>query len=98
MAPCRHTFWVTPSIGQPFHDKNAVGTDQYCTIFVGRLNYRTTEERLKREFDGIFGDVVSCHIVKDIKTGKSRGYGFVEFRSEREADGKSVLCLTLVST
>ena len=26
------------------------------------------------------------HIVKDSKTGKSRGYGFVEFSDDREAD------------
>jgi len=53
---------------------------------VGRLSYKTTEERLRREFDGVFGDVVSCSIVKDTVTGKSRGYGFVEFKNEREAD------------
>lgn len=31
------------------------------------------------------------HIVKDSKTGKSRGYGFVEFSDDREADGKETL-------
>ena len=74
-------------IGRPHFDENAVGTDQYRTIFVGRLSYDTTEERLKREFD-VFGEVVHVHIVKDKKTTKSRGYGFVEFSSDREADGK----------
>ena len=63
-----------------------MGTDQYRTIFVGRLSYETTEERLRREFDGVFGEVVHVHIVKDSKTGKSRGYGFVEFSDDREAD------------
>ena len=67
-----------------------LGTDQYRTIFVGRLSYETTEERLKREFDGIFGDVVSVRIVKD-NHGKSRGYGFIEFSEDRMADGKSSL-------
>lgn len=66
-----------------------MGTDQYRTIFVGRLSYETTEERLKREFDGVFGDVVSVTIVRDVNTGKSRGYGFVEFSADREADGKT---------
>lgn len=60
----------------------------YSTIFVGRLHYETTEDRLKREFDGVFGEVVHVHIVKDVKTGKSRGYGFVEFSHYSEADGK----------
>ena len=43
---------------------------------------------MKREFDGVFGDVVHVHIVRDVKTGKSCGYGFVEFSDDREADGK----------
>ncbi len=76
------------NIGRPHYDNNALGTDAYRTIFVGRLSYDTTEERLKREFDGVFGDVVHVHIVRDIKTQKSRGYGFVEFSDDREADGK----------
>ena len=65
-----------------------MASEPYKTIFVGRLDYDTTEERLRREFDGVFGEVVSVHIVKDSKTGKSRGYGFVEFAEEREADCK----------
>ena len=52
------------------------------------MSYETTEERLKKEFQGVFGEVVNVHIVKDAKTGKSRGYGFVEFSDDREADGK----------
>lgn len=75
-------------VGHPHRDKNVLemDSDPFKTIFVGRLNYETTEEKLKREFDGIFGDVVSVHIVRDHKTGKSKGYGFVEFTDEREAD------------
>jgi hypothetical protein len=79
---------ILQSLGRPHHDKNTLGTDQYRTIFVGRLSYETTEERLKKEFHGVFGEVVNVHIVKDSKTGKSRGYGFVEFSDDREADGK----------
>ena len=65
-----------------------MGTDQYKTVFVGRLNYETTDETLRKAFDGIVGEVLHVHIVKDIKTGKSRGYGFVEFSDDREADRK----------
>lgn len=68
-----------------------MGTETYNTIFVGRLNYKTTEETLKRTFDKVFGDVVSVHIVRDVKTNKSRGYGFVEFKDDREADGKRLI-------
>ena len=75
-------------VGMPHVDENAKGTDMYRTIFVGRLDYKTTEETVRRTFDKVFGDVVSVRIVRDTTTGKSRGYGFVEFKDEREADGK----------
>ena len=96
--PLTHACALYSNLGRPHFDKNAQGTDQYRTIFVGRLSFETTEERLKREFDGVFGEVVSVHIVKDTKTGKSRGYGFVEFSDDREADGKfsSIIMVTLL--
>ena len=59
--------------------------DPYRTIFVGRLNYNTTEDRLHREFN-IFGQVENVRIVRNQKTGKPNGYAFVEFRDERGAD------------
>ena len=78
-------------VGLPHDDKNIGGSDPYCTIFVGRLDYKTTKETLRRTFDKVFGDVVSVRIVKDANTGKSRGYGFVEFSDERSADGNVFL-------
>lgn len=51
---------------------------------MGRLSYSTTEERLKREFE-IFGAIDRVRLVKDLK-GQSRGYAFVTFMREREAD------------
>ena len=66
-------------------DKKIEGTDPYRTIFVGRLNYETTQDRLYKEFE-IFGHVEIVRIVKNTKTGKSNGYAFVEFRDERSAD------------
>ena len=82
-------------IGNPHFDQNPGSSDPYKTIYVGRLSYDTTEERLKREFHGVFGEVLSVHIVKNSKTGKSRGYGFVEFSNEREADGKCFILVDL---
>jgi len=71
-------------VGHPHTDKKIQG-DPYKTIFVGRLNYDTTQERLYKEFN-IFGSVEGVHIVKDTKSSKSRGYAFVEFRDERGAE------------
>jgi U1 small nuclear ribonucleoprotein 70kDa len=41
-------------LGQPFKDKNITDTNPYKTVFVGRLSYTTTEERIRQEFE-IFG-------------------------------------------
>ncbi len=46
-------------------------------IFVGGLARETTGEMLKELFEA-HGDVESARIVKDIKTGESKGFGFVE--------------------
>lgn len=54
------------------------------TIFVGRLDYATDEKELERSFEK-YGRVASSRIVKDSK-GKSRGYGFVEFKHRGDAD------------
>lgn len=68
----------------PFKERQIEG-DPYKTIFVGSLSYSTTDDRLQKEFE-IFGPVECVTIVKNKKTGASRGYAFIEFRHERDAD------------
>jgi len=77
--------------------KNQNATENaYKTLFVARLSYETTESRLKREFEE-FGSIKKVRIIYDNKTGKSRGYGFIEYERERDmkeaykyADGKKI--------
>ncbi|XP_055598105.1 U11/U12 small nuclear ribonucleoprotein 35 kDa protein-like [Uranotaenia lowii] len=76
-------------------NRKVVG-DPYHTAFVGRLEHTVTEERLRALFERI-GTVVRCRLVKDIVTGLSRGYGFVEFsrrkyveRAIQELNGRTV--------
>lgn len=54
-------------------------------MFIGRLNFKTDETRLMREFE-IFGPIEHLRIVRHVKTGKSRGYAFCTFKRERDAD------------
>jgi U11/U12 small nuclear ribonucleoprotein 35 kDa protein len=46
---------------------------------VGRLNKITTEKELSNYFEQ-FGKIYYVRVVKDIITGLSRGYAFVEFK------------------
>ncbi|KAK7340958.1 hypothetical protein VNO77_21677 [Canavalia gladiata] len=72
------------SIGfyDPFGDPKATG-DPYCTLFVGRLSHLTSEDTLRKVMSK-YGRVKSLRLVRDIVTGASRGYAFVEYEMERE--------------
>ncbi|KAK3129739.1 hypothetical protein QOZ80_6BG0484010 [Eleusine coracana subsp. coracana] len=66
----------------PFGDPKATG-DPYCTIFVGHLSRQTDEETLRKAMNR-YGRVKSMRLVRDIVTGSSRGYAFVEYETDRE--------------
>ena len=53
-------------------------------IYVGNLSRETTQEDLRRAFEG-FGQVASATIIKDKVSGQSRGFGFVEMPNKTEA-------------
>lgn len=71
------------------------GMNCYNTLFVGRLAFEVTERKLLREME-TFGPVKDIKLVRD-KTGRSKGYGFVEYENEddmkrayRAADGMKI--------
>lgn len=47
------------------------------TLFIGNLNYLTTESRL-RDLCEKYGPIESVIVIRD-QEGKSRGYAFVEY-------------------
>ena len=53
-------------------------------IYVGNLLREATEEDLRHAFEA-FGQVGSVKIIKDMYTGDSRGFGFVEMPNNQEA-------------
>jgi cold-inducible RNA-binding protein len=54
-------------------------------IFVGNLNFRTTQEELHAAF-AQYGTVERVNIVTDRDTGQPRGFAFVEMTDKREAE------------
>ncbi len=54
-------------------------------IFVGNLDFNSTEDDLKELFE-TKGEVASVRIIKDRFTGNSRGFGFVEMPNDTEGD------------
>jgi RNA recognition motif-containing protein len=53
-------------------------------IFVGNLAFTTTEQDLRQLFEP-YGTVDTIRIMTDRKTGRSRGFGFVEMPDSHEA-------------
>lgn len=52
--------------------------EQCRKLFIGGLDYRTTEESLKGHF-AQWGDIVDVVVMKDPKTRRSRGFGFITY-------------------
>lgn len=54
-------------------------------IYIGNLNYRTTEETVREIFEE-YGEVLSVKLIKDRETGRKKGFGFVEMESEDDGN------------
>jgi len=53
-------------------------------LYVGGLPYSTTQDSLRDGFAAA-GNVVSAIVITDKMSGRSKGFGFVEFETEDEA-------------
>ncbi|HOV64765.1 MAG TPA: RNA-binding protein [Spirochaetia bacterium] len=53
-------------------------------IYVGNMNYRTTEESLKNLFSE-YGEVGKVNIISDKVSGRAKGFGFVEMVHDEDA-------------
>ena len=60
--------------------RNKMGTK----LYVGNLSFNTMDTEIKNLFSQV-GTVVSCDIILDKFTSKSRGFGFVEMSTQEEA-------------
>jgi len=60
------------------------GRQMTTKLYVGNLDFSTTEQRLQDAF-AAHGTLVSTSIVVDRATGQSRGFAFVEYESSDDA-------------
>lgn len=52
-------------------------------LFIGSLAYATTDDTLKAHFETV-GEVTSARVITDRDSGRSKGFGFVEFANEAD--------------
>lgn len=75
---------VTPVISSQFSSASNSAEDDNAenvtTLYVGNLPYRANEEAVKAYFQD-HTQVQSVRLMKDKRTGKRKGYGFVEIIS-----------------
>lgn len=64
---------------------NKEDTSNHFHIFVGDLSNEVNDEVLMQAFSA-FGTVSEARVMWDMKTGRSRGYGFVAYRDRPEAE------------
>jgi RNA-binding proteins (RRM domain) len=53
-------------------------------LFVGGVPYSVSDQQLQDLFATV-GPVTSCRIIKDKFTGRSKGFGFVEYDNDDDA-------------
>jgi len=53
-------------------------------LYVGNLPYNTTADDLRNLFSQ-YGSIDSVAVITDRETGRSKGFGFVEFGNDAEA-------------
>jgi RNA recognition motif-containing protein len=59
-------------------------SDMSRKLYVGNLSYNTTEADLESLF-AQSGTVESVRVMRDMATGRARGFGFVEMSTDEEA-------------
>ena len=71
-------------------------------LYVGNLPYKATDEDLTALFSSV-GAVASARVMRDMATGRARGFGFVEMTTDeaaakaietlhqREMDGRAIV-------
>ncbi|EGE86217.1 hypothetical protein RJZ56_007823 [Blastomyces dermatitidis] len=67
------------------NNSNKEDTSNHFHIFVGDLSNEVNDEVLLQAFSA-FGSVSEARVMWDMKTGRSRGYGFVAFRERPDAE------------
>ncbi|CAH2353672.1 nuclear and cytoplasmic polyadenylated RNA-binding protein Pub1p [[Candida] railenensis] len=66
-------------------DQNGGYSDPMFNIFVGDLSPEVDDEALNKAFQK-FGSLKSARVMWDMQTSRSRGYGFVNFSEQQDAE------------
>lgn len=54
-------------------------------LYVGNLSFGVDDEKLKEAF-AVYGEIEEANVLKDKFSGRSKGFGFVTFVNDADAD------------
>ncbi|XP_044264714.1 U11/U12 small nuclear ribonucleoprotein 35 kDa protein-like [Tribolium madens] len=80
-----HDKGIVRALNSEYHPNRHVKGRPECTIFVSRLSLKTTKDTIKDIFSK-FGPLRRFRLVKDIVTGMPKGYAFIEYENELDAE------------
>jgi RNA recognition motif-containing protein len=69
------SLWIGPLV------RHAARYGSLKKLYVGNLPFSTSEDELREMFEK-HGSTVSVRVITDRETGRSRGFGFVEFADD----------------
>ncbi|KAG8376250.1 hypothetical protein BUALT_Bualt09G0043500 [Buddleja alternifolia] len=82
----RHLFGQPIKVNWAYASAQREDTSNHFNIFVGDLSPEVTDATLFACFS-VYPSCSDARVMWDQKTGRSRGFGFVSFRSQQEAQG-----------
>lgn len=62
-----------------------------CTLYIGDLDEQITEETLYSYFSR-FGNIATARVMKHSQTKKSRGFGFLSYFQQQDAENARISC------
>ena len=71
-------------INRAFQSQQSTSDENTFNLFVGDLNVDINDEALSNAFKD-FPSYIQAHVMWDMQTGRSRGYGFVSFSNQEQA-------------
>ncbi|GAV58980.1 RRM_1 domain-containing protein [Cephalotus follicularis] len=82
---CKLGGLVRQNISSPMASMlNSIRCMSGSKLFIGGLSYGTDDQSLKDAFAN-FGEVTEARVITDRETGRSRGFGFVNFSNDESA-------------
>mgnify|MGYP000187382864 CR=1 FL=1 len=68
-----------------FNNKKAKSSGDPCQeLYIGNIEYHTKPHELRKLFEK-YGEIEYLKIIRDPKTKRSKGYGFVKFTHKNDA-------------